>query len=92
MQASNVLITGANGFLGRFLALEALERVAPLGGRVYCLVRAQSDEEARKRMIKSYETPDGKLQAHVAGLEGHLTILAGGSPLLPPSPSPCLLA
>ena len=38
-----VLLTGATGFLGRFLALEWLERLAPVGGKLICLVRAKDD-------------------------------------------------
>ena len=37
----SVLVTGANGFLGRFLCLEWLERMARTGGVVHALVRGQ---------------------------------------------------
>jgi len=37
---STVLLTGATGFLGRFLCVEWLERLAPEGGKLICLVRA----------------------------------------------------
>ena len=75
--AKNVLLTGANGFLGRFLALEVLKRVTPSGGRLYCLVRAQSDEQAHERMMQAYETSDGKLQKLVEGYGPQLQVLAG---------------
>ena len=42
-----VLLTGATGFLGRYLALEWLERMHLVGGKVICLVRAKDDDEAR---------------------------------------------
>src|SRR3546814_4910731 len=35
-----VLLTGATGFLGRFLCLEWLERMEARDGKVICLVRA----------------------------------------------------
>ena len=36
-----MLLTGATGFLGRYLALEWLERMDLVDGKVICLVRAQ---------------------------------------------------
>ncbi|WP_437677068.1 thioester reductase domain-containing protein [Sorangium sp. So ce131] len=48
-----VFLTGANGFLGRFLLLELLER-APRGGTVSCVVRASSDAEALARLRAAY--------------------------------------
>ncbi|ANY10467.1 hypothetical protein AFB00_27890 [Pseudonocardia sp. HH130630-07] len=45
-----VLLTGATGFLGRFLCLEWLERVSPAGGSVVCVVRAADDAAARRRL------------------------------------------
>ena len=42
-----VLLTGATGFLGRYLALEWLERMDLVDGTVIALVRAKSDEDAR---------------------------------------------
>jgi fatty acid CoA ligase FadD9 len=41
-------LTGATGFLGRFLALEWLERLAPVDGKLICLVRAETNEDARR--------------------------------------------
>ena len=40
-EVRTVLLTGATGFLGRFLALEWLERLALVGGKLICLVRGQ---------------------------------------------------
>ena len=42
-QVRTVLLTGATGFLGRFLALEWLERLASVGGKLICLVRAKDE-------------------------------------------------
>ncbi len=43
----NVLLTGGNGFLGRFLLLDL---VAKVDGQVYCLVRARDDAAAKARL------------------------------------------
>jgi fatty acid CoA ligase FadD9 len=51
--AEFVFLTGANGFTGRFLALEILQRLPP-GGRLYCLVRAGDDATALTRLRDAY--------------------------------------
>lgn len=73
-----VLLTGATGFLGRYLALEWLERMDLVDGKVICLVRAKNDAEARARLDKTFDTGDPKLVAHYRELAGrHLEVLAG---------------
>lgn len=69
-----VLLTGANGFLGRFLALQLAARL-PDSGRLVCLVRAGSDAEARQRMTECYATTEARelFRQH----EPKLEILAG---------------
>ena len=59
-----VLLTGATGFLGRYLALEWLERMSLVGGKVICLVRARNDEDARHRLDATFDSGDPKLLAH----------------------------
>jgi fatty acid CoA ligase FadD9 len=49
-EVRTVLLTGATGFLGRYLALEWLERMDLVDGKVIALVRAKSDEDARARL------------------------------------------
>ena len=49
-EVRTVLLTGATGFLGRYLALEWLERMDLVGGKVICLVRAKDDGAARARL------------------------------------------
>jgi fatty acid CoA ligase FadD9 len=56
-----VVLTGANGFLGRFLLLDLLERVAPSGGKVVAIVRAPDDATAWERLTSSYARADPKL-------------------------------
>jgi fatty acid CoA ligase FadD9 len=73
-----VLLTGATGFLGRYLALEWLERLAGVGGTLICLVRAKSDEDARRRLDDTFDSGDPGLLQHYRQLaEGHLQVLAG---------------
>lgn len=49
-----VLLTGANGFLGRFVLLELLERLPARGGKVVCLVRGASSQLARDRIVDAF--------------------------------------
>ncbi|OMC38179.1 oxidoreductase [Mycobacterium sp. GA-1841] len=73
-----VLLTGATGFLGRYLALEWLERMDLVDGKVICLVRAKSDEEARARLDKTFDSGDPKLLTHYQKLAAdHLEVIAG---------------
>jgi len=73
-----VLLTGATGFLGRYLALDWLERMDLVDGKVICLVRAKNDDEARARLDKTFETGDPKLVAHYRELaDRHLEVIAG---------------
>jgi fatty acid CoA ligase FadD9 len=73
-----VLLTGVTGFLGRYLALEWLERMDLVDGKVICLVRAKSDEEARARLDATFDSGDPKLLAHYRELAAeHLEVLAG---------------
>jgi fatty acid CoA ligase FadD9 len=72
------LLTGATGFLGRYLALEWLERMDLVDGKVICIVRAKSDAEARARLDSTFDSGDPKLLAHYQGLAAdHLEVLAG---------------
>lgn len=72
-----VLVTGASGFLGRFVLLELLERPDRVG-RVVGLVRAKDDAAARERVVASLAT-DPELSAHFERLtrRGTLDIVAG---------------
>ncbi|WP_336082642.1 carboxylic acid reductase [Nocardia sp. SSK8] len=63
-----VLLTGANGYLGRFLLLTWLERLAPRGGRVVCVVRGGDAESARARLDAAFDTGDATLRAHYRAL------------------------
>ncbi len=77
-EVRTVLLTGATGFLGRYLALEWLERMDLVDGKVIALVRAKSDEDARARLDKTFDSGDPKLLAHYQELAAdHLEVLAG---------------
>ncbi|BBY66431.1 carboxylic acid reductase [Mycolicibacterium helvum] len=73
-----VLLTGATGFLGRYLALEWLERMSLVDGTVIALVRARTNEDARRRLDATFDSGDPELLAHYRELaEGHLQVIAG---------------
>ncbi|OBK42911.1 carboxylic acid reductase [Mycobacterium kubicae] len=77
-EVRTVLLTGATGFLGRYLALEWLERMDLVDGKVIALVRAKSDEEARARLDRTFDSGDPKLLAHYRELAAdHLEVIAG---------------
>ncbi len=77
-EVRTVLLTGATGFLGRYLALEWLERMDLVDGKVIALVRAKSDEEARARLDATFNSGDAKLLAHYQKLAAdHLEVIAG---------------
>ncbi|WP_141251491.1 non-ribosomal peptide synthetase, partial [Mycobacterium avium] len=73
-----VLLTGATGFLGRYLVLQWLERLELAEGKLICLVRAGSDEEARRRLEKTFDSGDPRLLRYFHELAGdHLEVIAG---------------
>ncbi|MBN3456646.1 carboxylic acid reductase [Mycobacterium sp. DSM 3803] len=77
-EVRTVLLTGATGFLGRYLALEWLERMDLVDGKVIALVRAKSDADARARLDATFDSGDPKLLAHYRELAAdHLEVLAG---------------
>jgi fatty acid CoA ligase FadD9 len=77
-EVRTVLLTGATGFLGRYLALEWLERMDFVDGKVIALVRAKSDEDARARLDKTFDSGDPELLAHYQQLAAdHLEVIAG---------------
>ncbi|OBG77151.1 oxidoreductase [Mycobacterium sp. E1214] len=77
-EVRTVLLTGATGFLGRYLALEWLERMDLVDGKVIALVRAKSDAEARARLDKTFDSGDPRLLEHYRKLAAdHLEVIAG---------------
>ena len=77
-EVRTVLLTGATGFLGRYLALEWLERMDLVDGKVICLVRAKDDAAARERLDKTFDSGDPQLLRHYRELAAdHLEVIAG---------------
>ncbi|MFE2292631.1 carboxylic acid reductase [Streptomyces sp. NPDC059452] len=76
--ARNVLLTGATGYLGRFLAVDLLRRAAGTGGRLTCLARAADDAAARQRVVECLRAAaaDDPADWFDAAAERHLTVLA----------------
>ncbi len=84
-ETRTVLLTGANGFLGRAVCLQYLEKLAPVNGKLICLIRALDDAAARARLDEVFKGVDPQLEGHYKSLaENHLEVLAGdvGEPLL----------
>lgn len=76
-QVRTVLLTGATGFLGRYLVLQWLERLAPIGGTLICLVRAGDAAEGRARLDQVFDSGDAGLLAHYQRLAAeHLEVIA----------------
>jgi fatty acid CoA ligase FadD9 len=77
-EVRTVLLTGATGFLGRYLALQWLERMDLVDGKVICLVRAKDDDAAWQRLDATFDSGDPKLMEHYRSLAAdHLEVLAG---------------
>jgi fatty acid CoA ligase FadD9 len=77
-EVRTVLLTGATGFLGRYLALEWLERMELVDGKLICLVGAKDDEAARGRLDTTFDSGDPQLLGHYQELAAeHLEVLAG---------------
>jgi fatty acid CoA ligase FadD9 len=78
VHGQTALLTGANGFLGRFLTLDLLEQLAAEKTRVYAIVRAPNDKSAFERLAQSYQTdPDLAARFARASAGGRLVVLAG---------------
>ncbi|WP_396915656.1 amino acid adenylation domain-containing protein [Mycolicibacterium sp.] len=76
-QTQTVLLTGATGFLGRYLLLDWLRRLRRVDDTVICLVRGKSDDEARRRLEATFAT-DPVLSRHFKELAGErLKVIAG---------------
>ncbi|MER7849266.1 carboxylic acid reductase [Kitasatospora sp. NPDC096077] len=77
-EARTVLLTGANGYLGRFLCLEWLDRVAERGGTLVCVVRGSSPETARARLDAAFDSGDPELLARYrTSAARHLRVIPG---------------
>jgi len=64
-EKTGILITGTTGYLGPLLLMDALKEYSDK--TFYCLIRAKSDEEARKRLEATLDAYS--LRHHFTGLE-----------------------
>uniref|UniRef100_UPI003F690DDC non-ribosomal peptide synthase/polyketide synthase n=5 Tax=Mycobacterium avium TaxID=1764 RepID=UPI003F690DDC len=77
-EVRTVLLTGATGFLGRYLVLQWLERLELADGKLICLVRAASDDDARRRLERTFDSGDPALLRYFHELAAdHLEVIAG---------------
>jgi len=77
----HVLLTGATGFLGRFLCIALLEQAARTGGTVTCLVRGSA------RRLGEVYAPGSPLHDWFAALASdHLRVVVGDLASLPELP------
>ncbi|MCA2245460.1 carboxylic acid reductase [Mycobacterium sp. WUMAC-067] len=75
---ATVLLTGATGYLGRYLLLWWLDRMAAVNGTVICLVRGRDATAARTRLDGVFDSGDADLLAHYrARAADHLEVVAG---------------
>jgi fatty acid CoA ligase FadD9 len=75
---TTVLLTGANGWLGRFLALEWLERLSQTGGTLIAIVRGRDAAAARSRLETAFDSGDPELLQRFRELAAdHLEVVAG---------------
>jgi len=73
----NIFLTGANGFLGRFVCLDLLREAVPVNRYVICVIRAKDNETARARLLdvfKGNEALDAEFQKLA---EFNLRVFAG---------------
>lgn len=72
------LLTGANGYLGRFLALDLLKRARKTAGRVICLVRGTDNSQARHRLTTAMSGGDRALsELYLRLAPDHLEVITG---------------
>jgi fatty acid CoA ligase FadD9 len=73
-----VLLTGANGYLGRFLTLEWLEQLAETGGKLITVIRGTDTAAATKRLEAVFDSGDPQLLERFRTLAAdHLEVVVG---------------
>jgi len=72
-----VLLTGATGYLGRFLAMSWLQRLAVSGGTLICITRGADAAQARERIETALGSDPELLEQFVTLAAEHLEVLAG---------------
>ncbi len=73
-----VLLTGANGYLGRFLALDWLQRLSEVGGTLITIVRGADPDAALRRLEDVFRSGDPQLLERFRTLAAdHLEVIVG---------------
>lgn len=73
-----VLLTGASGFLGRFLCLALLADLEECGGKLVCIVRGKDNASAYERLAGVFGQHDPKLDHEFRNLSARrLEVIAG---------------
>jgi fatty acid CoA ligase FadD9 len=73
-----VLLTGANGYLGRFVTLEWLQRLSRTGGKLITIVRGIDTDAARTRLKEVFDGGDPRLLRRFRELAAeHLEVITG---------------
>jgi fatty acid CoA ligase FadD9 len=77
-EPQTVLLTGANGYLGRFVTLEWLEQLSRTGGKLITIIRGSDADAARARLEKAFDSGDPQLLSHFRELATeHLEVITG---------------
>ncbi|WP_155948373.1 carboxylic acid reductase [Mycobacterium sp. URHB0044] len=76
-QVQTVLLTGANGYLGRFLTLEWLRRVSTTGGRLITLLRGEDADSAKRRLEQVFGSDPAMLDEFRELAAKHLEVVPG---------------
>jgi fatty acid CoA ligase FadD9 len=77
LEAKTLLLTGATGFLGRFLCLDLLERIDREGGKLICIVRGKNSNVAKSRLLGAFGGIDSAPARRVVQLSAGLEVVAG---------------
>ena len=77
-EPQTVLLTGANGYLGRFLCLDWLQRLAETDGKLICIIRGSDPQTAANRLEAVFDSGDAQLLARFRELAAdRLEVLVG---------------
>lgn len=74
----HVLLTGANGYLGKFLCLALLEELNKTDGKLICVIREKDNDSAKQRLMNTFSPHNDQLALKFKQLaDKHLTVYAG---------------
>ncbi|ORA09858.1 carboxylic acid reductase [Mycobacterium arosiense] len=76
-EVRTVFLTGATGFLGRFLAMAWLEELAGQHGTLICLTRGADAAQARRRIESALGSDPALLERFRSLASDHLEVVAG---------------